>query len=90
VPTLRLVHPHPARADGSYEGPTGSWRVGDVREVSEDEARVLREDWPPCFEVVSVVPGAARDALHRLDAEPVRPRPNVVVLRDRKPKRKGR
>ncbi len=60
---LRLVR-HPARADGSYEGASGTWRPGDVREVDEAEAHVLLADFPGAFEVVvEVLTGQLREDL---------------------------
>lgn len=66
---LRLASPHPARADGSYEGPSGAWRVGDVREVDEATGAGLRSDFPGVF-LDDIVPAVAAGADRELSGPP--------------------
>ncbi len=50
-----------------YDGPSGSWSAGDVREVEEVEARRLLADFASAFEPV---PTPAAPVAHTAMKEP--------------------
>lgn len=47
-----LARPHPSRADGSYEGHAGTFRVGEARSVSDPLARELLIEFSDFFEII--------------------------------------
>jgi hypothetical protein len=81
VKTLTLIR-HPACADGSYRStPEGTWLPGEVRELADDRAAELLEDFPGAFSVTTeddteeapfdaaeIMDGPVRSVLPRLRA----------------------